>query len=329
MQKIFLLRLLPTISLNSLTVLYRLSNTGYFTINTVVGDRNKAEQLFKEGKVQFIINIPENFTRNMIRSKQPHILLEGDATDPVAIVNAFHAADTVVNDALRWDLKGSLNYLAPKDSNFIIDTHANYNPAILAQYHTLPGLLVAVLTMTLTMLTAISITSEFEQGTMEVLLITPIQPLEVILGKIIPHIMLGYSLFFLTIGLSHYVYHVPFYGSFLLLTVLALPFIIASLGIGLTASAISKTQFQAANTTNTYVLPAILLSGFMFPFYAMPLWAQKIGELLPPTHFLRITINIMLKGGGFVDIWPDLWPMLVFMVLIIGISFRFYRITLD
>jgi ABC-2 type transport system permease protein len=304
-------------------------DTEYFSIKSVTNDPAAAEDLINKNKIQFIIHIPQNFSRDLIRNQQPHILLEGDATDPASIGSAFNAANMLPSKALIRDTQGVLKYLQPGKSSFVVDTHAKYNPATLSQYHTLPGLIVTILTLTLIMLTAISITTEFEFGTMETLLITPLKPLEMILGKIIPQLFIGYCLMILTLFISYFLFHVPFYGSVILLFIVAIPFLIANLGIGIATSTISKTQFQAVNIANTYVLPAILFSGFMFPFYAMPTWAQWVGNLLPSTHFLRITSGIMLKDAGFSDIWPDLWPILIFMVIIIFISFKFYRKTLD
>lgn len=304
-------------------------NTGYFDVIKITQNPATAEQMMSTGKVQFIINIPENFTHDVIRGKKPHILLEGDATDPVAISNAFDAAKILAASALNREIHGSLNYLKNQDNNFVVDTHAKYNPAIVAQYHTLPGLIVSILTLSLILLTAISITTEFERGTMETLLITPIKPIEVILGKILPHVIMGYILLLLSLVLSYFLFRVPFHGSLFLLLIVSFPFIVANLGIGLAASTVSKTQLRAANIANTYTLPAIFLSGFMFPFHAMPVWAQWIGNLLPPTHYLRMINGIMLKGATFTEIWPDLWPIIVFMIIIIWISFKNYHLTLD
>jgi ABC-2 type transport system permease protein len=326
---------LPTIVVNrdfspfANTLINAFKNTGYLAIKSITQDNNEAEKLLKQGEVQFIINIPQNFSRDLIREKQPHLLIEGDGTDPVAVYNAFDAASTVASTALNKDMQGSLNYLLPKEPNFITDTHAKFNPALISQYHTLPGLLVTLLTVTLVILTAVSVTSEYESGTMEVLLVTPIKPLEVIIGKIIPYIILGYILFFLALAVSYWLFRVPIYGSIFLLIFTALPFIISSLGVGFAVSTVSSTQLRAANLANMYTLPSVLLTGFMFPFHAMPKWAQVIGELLPPTHYLRILLNVMLKGAGFIEILPDLWPILVFMVLIVFFSFKYYRHTLD
>lgn len=303
--------------------------TGYFAINRITENANEAEELIRSGKVQFIITIPQNFSRDLIRGRQPHLLVEGDASDPLAVGAAFHAASLIPDTALERDLTGPLNYLPKKNNSFAVSTHAKYNPATISQYHTLPGLIITILTVSLVILTTVSITSEYEHGTMETLLVTPIRPLEAVLGKIIPHIVLAYILFTLTLLAAYWIFHVPFFGSVLLLYVVAFPFLIATLGIGLAASSISRSQFQAINIANMYNIPSLLFSGFMFPFYAMPVWAQKIGILFPSTHFLRIMLNVMLKDSGFSEIWPDVWPILLFMVFIIFICFKYYRETLD
>jgi ABC-2 type transport system permease protein len=310
-------------------IIMAFKNTDYFTITNITHDTQQANHLLKNGNTQFVITIPENFTHDLIKNKHPHLLIEGDGTDPIAVSNAFNAAKNIVDSALYNDVQGELRYLTSKDQSFIVDTHANYNPALLAQYHTLPGLIATLITITLTMLTAISITSELESGTMEILLITPIKSLEVIIGKIIPHLLLGYTLFFLALMISHWIFHVPIYGSLLLLTLVSLPFFIANLEVGLFVSTISKTQFRAANLANTYNLPVVLFSGFMFPFYGMPHWAQWIGELFPNTHYIRILIDVMLKDDGFSEIWPDLWPILLFVVILLIITIRKFRRTLD
>lgn len=304
-------------------------NTGYFNIIKITQDVKQSEHMIRSGAAQFIITIPNHFGEDIIKNKHPHLLVEGDATDPVVIGNAFNAATTVSKNILDRDLQGPLGVLKSHAPLFQVDTHALYNPGVLAQYHTIPGLLVTILTASLAMMMALSITTEFERGTLEMLLITPINSLEVIMGKIVPNLILGYILFFLMIALSLWMFHVPFVGSKLLLICCALPYIIVNLTIGIAISTVSKSQLQAANMVNAYVLPSMLLSGFMFPFYAMPHWAQMLGDLLPPTHFLRITTEIMVKGSTFSEIWPDLWPILVFLMGIVFISFKYYRKTLD
>lgn len=311
------------------SIIYSLSNSGYYKMLPFSGDEQKAQQLMSAGKVEFVIYIPEHFSRDLINNKQPHLLIEGNGSDPMVIGNAFSASQHIGEEALNRDLLGSLKYLAPNKPSYYIDRHAKYNPAGKAQYHTLPGLLASIITISLTMLTAISIISEHEAGNMEMLLISPIHPLEVIFGKMFPNIILGYILFYLILFISYWVFHVPFYGSIVLLSLVAFPFFIANLGIGIMTSAISKTQFQAANIASTYALPAILFSGFMFPFAAMPQWAQWIGNLLPPTYFLRISSDIMLKNANLEGIWSDFWPILLFTGIVIFLGERLYRQTLD
>ncbi|TAL61982.1 MAG: ABC transporter permease [Legionella sp.] len=326
---------LPTVILShdhsvfSNSLIQGFKNTGYFRIIKQTDVDTDAEKMLRSGEVQFVITIPNNFAEDLIKEKHPHVLVEGDASDPLAIGNAFNAAATLANSVLNQDLKGSLSYLKNQEPLFFIDTHAKYNPLVVAQFHTLPGILAIILTVTLVMLTAISVTTEYDQGTMEMLLITPIKPLEVLIGKIIPNAIFGYIIFVLTLGLSRYGFHVPFEGSFFLLSLCAIPYIISCLGIGLAVSTVSRSQLRAANVANTYILPAILFSGFLFPFYAMPGWAQWIGEVFPPTHFIRITLSIMLKGATFSEVWPNLWPIILFACFIIFISFRYYRKTLD
>jgi ABC-2 type transport system permease protein len=304
-------------------------NTDYFAIKEVTDDVQHAEELMKKGRVQFVINIPHHFTRDLIRNESPHILLEGDATDPAIVSGAFNTATILTDSSLQGLEKGTLKYLAAPEKSFIIDTHAKYNPAIKAQYHTLPGLLSTILTVSLALVMAISITSEYESGTMEMLLIAPINPLEVIVGKLLPNIFLGYILFFSIIIASTTLFKVPFYGSVFLLSAVAFPFIIANLSFGIATSCISKSQFQAAQIVGSYTLPAILFSGFLFPHAAMPIWAQWISKIFPATYFLKISSDVMLKGSTLMDILPNLWPIVFFSVVFIAISYKFYRKTLD
>lgn len=304
-------------------------NTNYFDIKSITQDEALAEQWLKRGKVNFVIHIPQNFSRDLVRNDMPHILVEGDATDPVVVSNAFHSASIIPQYAFQGIAKGAINYLEPAKNRFVIDTHAKYNPALKAQYHTLPGLLATILTISLALVMAISITGEYENGTMEMLLITPISPLEVIVGKLIPNIFLGYILFFSIITVSHTLFHVPFYGSLLLLSLAALPFIIANLSLGIATSCIAKTQFQASQIAGSYTLPAVLFSGFLFPYASMPTWAQWISNLFPSTYFLQISSDVMLKNLGFTEIFPKIIPIILFAFLFIFLSYKFYRKTLD
>ncbi len=193
----------------------------------------------------------------------------------------------------------------------------------------MPGLIAVILTMTMVMVTAMAMTREREKGTFENLLAMPAHPLEVMLGKIIPYVVVGYIQATLIVLGARYVFHVPIIGSLTLLAVTGGIFIAANLALGFTFSTIAKSQLQAMQMTVFFLLPSILLSGFMFPFRGMPRWAQYAGEALPNTHFLRIVRGILLKGNGAAEIWPNVWPLLIFLVVVGSIALLRYRRTLD
>ncbi len=328
-------RHLPTIVLDndkssfSKSIINGFKNTTYFDIKGVASSEAEAEKLLKSNSVDFVINIPLNFAHDLIRELHPHILLEADATDPIAIAGASQTANKIVPTVLHHDLRGSLEYLNPEKNSFVLDLHAKYNASFLATYHSLPGLLAIFLTTILVTLTGVSMSSEYELGTFETLLTTPARPIDIILGKIIPHVVIGYAVFFLLNWMSYVIFNVPFIGSFVLLTLITAPFILANLGMGLILSVKAKTQIEAAIYTNFYIIPAIFISGFVFPFHGMPPFAQFIGSLLPTTHYLNIMYNIKLKGSNFFEVWPDLWPILLFLAIVILLCVFFYRKTLD
>lgn len=307
-----------------------LENTKYFDIKVANTSEAEAERLLARGTVTFIVRIPAGFTRSMIRGENPSMMVVADATDPAATGNAIAAlntlADTVFNQSFNYD---GLNYLHTNSPPFDLLIHSKYNPEAKTQYNIVPGLMGVILTMTMVMITGMAITRERELGTMENLLASPVRPIEVMLGKILPYIIVGYVQQILILLAAIYVFNVPIYGSFWLLSAMTLPFLIANLTVGLTFSAVAQTQLQAMQMTFFFFLPSILLSGFMFPFYGMPDWAQYLGELLPLTHYLRIVRGIILKGNDFIAIWQDLWPMLLFILIVGFICLKRYRQTLE
>lgn len=306
-----------------------LKNTDYFTIVNNLSNEKEAAQLLATGKVQFVLNIPTDFTRDLIRDNHPQLLLEADATDPAATGNAIAAVNYLTQAVFNSQLQGTLSYLQNTQPAFELRVHAKYNPDIITQYNIVPGLIGVVLTMTMAMITAIAITRERERGTMENLLATPVQPLEVMLGKVTPYIIVGYIQLILILILSNLLFAVPIIGSVTLLLICSLPFIVANLVMGLFFSTVARNQLQAMQMSVFFFLPSILLSGFMFPFRGMPVWAQWFGEILPLTHFLRITRGIMLKGNGWLEIWPDVWPILLFLIALILLGAKQYHRTLD
>jgi ABC-2 type transport system permease protein len=207
--------------------------------------------------------------------------------------------------------------------------HKRYNPEGITAYNIVPGLLGVILTMTMVLMTGLAMTRERERGTFENLLATPALPVEVMTGKIVPYIMIGLIQVTLVLLASKYIFDVPMEGNLLVLYGVILVFIAANLTLGITFSSIARNQLQAMQMTFFFFLPSILLSGFMFPFRGMPEWAQWLGNALPLTHFLSLVRGLMLKGNGVADIWPQLWPILLFMGVVLAAGLKSYRRTLD
>jgi ABC-2 type transport system permease protein len=311
------------------TVLHALENSTYFDFVREVKTETEGRDLLARGQAQFVVNIPENFSRDLLRGDRPAILIEADATDPAATGQAIGSLATLFNQALANDLKGPLAFLAGTDGPIDVRVHALYNPEAITQYNIVPGLMGVILTMTMVMITGLAITRERERGTMETLLSMPTRPAEVLVGKIVPYIMVGYIQVALILSASRWIFHVPMFGSIGLLLAAVFVFITANLSLGITISTVAKNQLQAMQMTFFFFLPSILLSGFMFPFRGMPHWAQCLGEVFPLTHFLRIVRGILLKANGAPDVARDVWPLVLFAAIVLTIGVKRYRQTLD
>lgn len=316
-------------SVFSRTVTAAMQNSGYFKVVRMTESEEEAEELIDRGEVQFVLSIPENFSRKLIGGERPALLLTADATDPAATSNAVAAFRVLAEAALKRDLVGPLEHLRSGEAPIEVIVHPRFNPEGITQYNIVPGLIGVVLTMTLVIITGLAITRERERGTMENLLSTPVRPLEVMLGKIVPYILVGYVQLSFILLAARYLFQVPLSGSLPLLLVLALVFIAANLGVGLTFSTLARNQLQAMQMSFFFFLPSILLSGFMFPFRGMPVWAQYFGEVLPLTHFLRIVRGILLKGNGLREVAPEIWPIALFLLVSLSIGLMRYRRTLD
>jgi ABC-2 type transport system permease protein len=306
-----------------------LQNTGYFHVIHSSPRQDEGEALIETGQAQFLIVIPPNFSQSVIRAEHPSILVSVDATDPSASGNAVAALSTVATQALGHDLTGPLRALQSTTAPYEIRLHRRYNPEGLSRYNIVPGLIGTILTMTMVMLTSLGMTRERERGTMENLLATPVRPSEVMVGKILPYVVIGYIQLGVIMGAAFVLFEVPMVGSFTLLMAMIGVFIVANLGVGFTFSTVARNQLQAVQMTFFFFLPSMLLSGFMFPFRAMPIWAQWLGEVLPLTHFLRIVRGILLKGNTASQLMSELWPMLVFLFVAVVVALKRYRQTLD
>ena len=306
-----------------------LQNTGYFRVTHVGTREADAEALLEEGAVQFMVVLPEDFTRRVLRGERPAVLVAVDATDPSASGNAIAALQSVAAQALAPDLKGPLAALNGGAAPFEVRIHRRYNPEGLSRYNIVPGLIGTILTMTMVMLTGLAMTRERERGTMENLLATPVRPFEVMAGKILPYVVIGYVQLGVILGAAALLFEVPMQGSLALLLTMIGVFMLANLAVGFTFSTLARNQLQAMQMTFFFFLPSMLLSGFMFPFRGMPLWAQRLGEVLPLTHFLRIVRGIMLKGHDAPQVLPELWPLLAFLAAAGTVALLRYRRTLD
>lgn len=316
-------------SVFSRTIIWGMRNSSYFDLTREAKSEAEIQRLLAQGKVQFAVQIPVDFSRKLLRGEKPDLLLEADATDPMAIGYATAAMNSLVATILNRDLIGPLAQLRGSSPPFNLVTHSHYNPEAITQYNIVPGLMGVVLTMTMVIITTLAITRETEAGTMENLLSTPLHPGEVIIGKIVPYIFVGYVQVFLILACAEFLFGVPMVGSIPLLLALAFLFIVAHLAVGITFSTIARNQRQAMQMGMFFFLPNILLSGYMFPFRGMPVWAQDLGEMLPLTHFLRIVRGILLKGNGLVEVAPDLWPIALFVVVMLAVGIKRYRQTLD
>ena len=310
-------------------------NSGYFRITHTPASEAEADALVERGVVQFVLVLPDGFGAKLLRGQTPVVLVGADATDPAAGGNAIAALNALAGSALRHDLVGAAaagagaGAAGSAPAAFELRVHRRYNPEGLSRFNIVPGLIGTILTMTRVMLTGLAMTRERERGTMENLLATPVRPLEVMAGKILPYVAIGYIQLAVILGAAFALFEVPMAGNFVLLMAMIGVFIVANLAVGFTFSTLARNQLQAMQMTFFFFLPSLLLSGFMFPFRGMPGWAQALGELLPLTHFLRIVRGIMLKGNGAAQLWGELWPMLLFAVLACALALKRYRQTLD
>jgi ABC-2 type transport system permease protein len=311
------------------SVVVALQNTGYYRITHQTASEAEGDALIERGEAQFMVVIPPQFSRALLRGERPTLLVSVDATDPAASGNAVAALAALAPTMLVHDAVGPLRHLASQGPAFDLRVHRRYNPEGLSRLNIVPGLVGVILTMTMVMLTGLAMTRERERGTMENLLATPVRPLEVMIGKITPYVLIGYIQIAVILGAAAWLFEVPMQGSLLLLLAFIGVFVIANLAVGFTFSTLAKNQLQAMQMTFFFFLPSLLLSGFMFPFRGMPRWAQVLGEAFPLTHFLRIVRAILLKGSDFGTVLPELWPMLAFVALAGAVALKRYRQTLD
>jgi ABC-2 type transport system permease protein len=316
-------------SVFSRSVAAAIENTGYFAFVAEASSARQADIALERGDAQFAITIPQDFSRGLARGSMPQILVEADASDPTTVGGALGALAGLPAQALANDLGNGPIGQPAGEAPFEMIIHRRYNPESITAYNIVPGLLGVVLTMTLVMMTALALTRERERGTMETLLSTPVEPLEVMIGKLAPYVVIGLVQTAIILILARVVFNVPLAGGWWALGIGVMLFIVGSLSLGFFFSTLARSQLQAMQMSVFYLLPSILLSGFMFPFRGMPEWAQAIGTVIPVTHFLRVVRGSLLKGVDWPDTWPSLLALAIFVGVMTTLAMARYRTTLD
>ncbi len=314
------------------STLSALVNSGYFKIVRAASSPGELDEAVARGEVQFALTIPADFTRRVARGDDAQILVEADASDPAATGGAIAALSSLPTTALSRDLVGAVaprGQGASASAPFAVVIHRRYNPEAITAYNIVPGLLGVILSMTLVMMTALGVTREYERGTMESLLATPARPIEVMIGKLAPYVAVGLIQTAVILVLARALFQVPMAGGWVALSLGVMLFIVGSLALGFLISTLARTQLQAMQMSFFYMMPSMLLSGFMFPFRGMPGWAQALGDVIPVTHFLRVVRGALLKGLDVAQLWSSLSALGLFVLVISALAMARYRTTLD
>ncbi|MEJ0012063.1 MAG: ABC transporter permease [Bauldia sp.] len=306
-----------------------MQTSNYFDVLEGAPTEAEARAMLARGDIAYIVTIPDDFERKLVRGERPQLLVEADATDPAATAGGLSALQMIVTDALAETATGPLHNLKPGELPVDVVVHRLYNPEGITAYNIVPGLLGVILTLTTILMTALAITREVERGTIENLMAMPAKPVEIMIGKIVPYIGFGFVQIAVILVAAKLLFQVPMEGPMTVLLAVTLLFIGANVTLGYTFSTIARNQMQAMQMTVFFFLPSILLSGFMFPFRGMPIWAQWIGEVIPLTHYLRVVRGVMLKGGGFAEVAPQVWPLALFWLAVATLALVRYRRTLD
>ena len=311
------------------SILSALKNSDYFDLVAQARSPAELDRMLQAGEVQFAVTIPGDFTRRVARGDKAQILVEADATDPAATGGAVAALSALPAQALAHDLTGALAARGRPNAPFEVVVHRRYNPEAITAHNIVPGLLGIILSLTLVMMTALSVTRETERGTMETLLATPLEPMEIMIGKLAPYVMVGLVQTAIILTMAATLFQVPMAGGWIGLSLGVGLFITGSLALGFLISTVARSQLQAMQMSFFYILPSILLSGFMFPFRGMPVWAQWIGEVIPVTHFLRVVRGSLLKGQVIGDQWRELAALTAFVCVVTALAMARWRRTLD
>jgi len=302
--------------------------TGFYDIRGHVGGYAEIERALRRGEARVALVVPPHYGEKLAAGKPAKLQLILDGSDPQTVASATNTA-TAMGLARSSELmlqKLSVSGSGLTTAPIELEPATWYNPEVRTAVYVVPGLIGVILTMTMVMLTAMAVARERERGTLEQLIVSPVKPVELVIGKIAPYVIIGYVQMTIILLAGRLIFRVPFLGSLPLLYALAFVFIAANLAVGLFFSTIARTQQQAMQMSFFFLLPNILLSGFMFPFEGIPKPAQIPALALPLTHFMRIVRSIALKGGGFEDVYGELvWLTAILGVLILVSSLRFRK----
>ncbi|MEQ1928991.1 MAG: ABC transporter permease [Parvularculaceae bacterium] len=306
-----------------------LSQSSYIDLVARVSSSEEGERLLRSGAISYLIIVPERFESDFVRGARPEILIAADATDPVAASGALNAVGFLAAQAFEADLmRLPPRFAASGQPPYKVILHRQYNPAGKTAFNTVPGLMGVILSLTLILIASIALARETESGTIEGLLSRPVGSFEVMIGKTTPYILVGAFQAGVVLLGARLVFGIPFSGDPAALAVGLALFISVNLMTGYLISTFCQTQLQAMQVSFFLFLPILLLSGFVFPFAAMPDWAQGIGECMPITHFLRLVREVMLKGAGFADVKDNLWPLALMLGIAAALSLARFRQTL-
>lgn len=323
-------RHLPTLVLDesrsseSRALIAVLENTGNFRMTGRAASRDEIRRAIERGSARAALVIPPAYAADIARGRPATAQVIVDAADPMASAAAMSGA------ALAATVRGmalgrSRERLTPLD----LRVRPWYNPGLRTAVYIVPGIIGVLLSLTMVMITSMALVRERERGTLEQLIVTPIGKTSLMLGKILPFVLVGYVQMTVVLLLGSLVFRVPIQGNLLLLYVITLAFIIGSLGLGLFLSTLVRTQTQAMQLGFFFLLPNILLSGFMFPREAMPAPAQWLGNAIPLTYYLRVLRGVLLKGSGLDALWPDAAILTLFAVLLVALSVRRFSKTIE
>ena len=324
-------RNLPTVVLDesrtsdSRRLISVIANTGNFDIIGGVANRDELRGAIMSSRAAAALVIPPEYARDLRAGRTASAQMIVDAADPQSSAAAMAGAQLAAG-ALATQIIGERLSVAPP---LEMRVRPWYNPAQRSAIFIVPGVIGVLLTITLTLITSTAIVRERERGTLEQLVVTPIGKTSLMLGKLVPFMLVGYVQMSVVLGLGKLVFRVPTEGSLALLYVLAIPFIFASLGVGLLISTVARSQAQAMQLSFFFMLPNILLSGYIFPRVAMPEPAQWVGLVLPLTYFLKVLRGILLKGVTFSDVWQPTLSLIVIATLLLAISVRRFRKTIE